>query len=83
MPKPTAPKTADDIAALAATWANTPSRRSYASYSKFGKAIRLLAGAGWNSRAIKDRLVSEGLHPADQADNLYHHITRLRRDKGF
>lgn len=83
MPKPSKPQTAEDIAELAKTWIAQPTRRCYARYEKLGKAIRLLAAAGWNSRAITDRLVQSDLHPADQSANLYHHITRLRRNEGF
>lgn len=80
-PPPPQPQTADEIEALAKTWAAQPGKtpRTYGRYGKFGKAIRLLAKAGWNSRAITDRLISTGLHPADQHANLYHHITRFRR----
>lgn len=83
MPKIATPQTAEDIAELAQTWISQPSRRSYARYARLGKAIRLLAQAGWNSRAITDRIVQNGLHPEDQAANLYHHITRLRRAEGI
>lgn len=79
----TAPlQTADDIEALARTW-TAEQRRSYGRYAKFGKAIRLLAAAGWNSRAITDRFIETNLIAADQRGNLYHHITRFRRSEGI
>lgn len=78
MPPP--PQTADDIAALAATWIKGSQPRRYASYRHFSKAITLLAAAGWNSRQIVDRLIQTGLHPESGRKPLYDHVTRFRRE---
>lgn len=79
----TKPQTADDIEALAKTWTATATQRTYASYSKFSKAIRILAAAGWNSRAIVAKFIAEKLHPAEKSKPLYDHVTRLRRNEGI
>ena len=79
------PQTPEALAALAKTWptATEKPKRSYASYSLFSEAIRILAAAGWNSRAIVAKFIAENLHPAEKSKPLYNHVTRLRRNEGI
>ena len=77
----TKPQTADDVLALAQTWTDAPTQRTYANYAKFSKAIRHLAILGWRSNKIAARFVDTGLHPKAQQSALYDHICRLRRNE--
>lgn len=79
----TKPQTPEALAALAKTWTTEKPKRSYASYSLFSEAIRILAAAGWNSRAIVAKFIAEKLHPAEKSKPLYDHVTRLRRNEGI
>ncbi|MFZ2281851.1 MAG: hypothetical protein WAW39_28890 [Prosthecobacter sp.] len=77
----TKPQTADDVLAIAQTWTAKRTPRTYANYGKFSKAIRHLAGLGWRSTAIVARFIEAGLHPAENKDALYDHVTRFRRNE--